>query len=708
MSEIRNNNNNNSGGILRVVARSPSAYTAGEPNNADGSHGPNGPNGPNNLASNGPDGKSNGRVWGAGWTRAGQIVGGVAVTGALVGLTHLAKKTVSAYLWPDHPRRARVPKVRLDQTTWRCPSHADHDVAPSAQGLATSVEGILSDCIDRAIKSRGGGRLARFLRGYKDVKDGIAFWYEAKGGDTMQTVRSHLHLCLSRLALDPDVIATALYAGFEYARIGALRGRAESLGSDLDDREYGLPMEIEQKRVAASRGDMWDVTMCCGHSASKWYCERYQRAIAAASRVVVYRTDQWNSLHEDGVEGAWLPSRDDFGRRADLEAATCTAAETDAVSLCAEFRAKSAQRVGIMVFSDGRPGGAVWSEMSEDFDANVVVNVGVYTTHESAVVSAWLRGECPAGPAGPAGADGNRERADSIRRHFQATIASRWSSSARTKEYDMYGDVWVVRNAVLDTTRYGPRNADGSASNLQSAKLIPMNLTNATNVTLVFVNVRVDANGAERSLDLAVKAGLDAMIVEGVSVAIVAVDPPVGGAQGIVNGALAERPNEPKSHEGEQAFGMISARQAGDDHIGFYGPNLVDARPRQPHPELAVPLDSTAQSAYHTTSACSHSLLRECTYNETTAPPSGHSVPVAPRSRLPMDAHTTRGHYFSAVRFAAQVNPPPTQYAYASGNGQGRTRQGYAQQGYAQQGYPQQGYPQLVFGSSTRAASRFV
>ena len=441
--------------------------------------------------------------------------------------------------------------------------------------------------------------------------------------------------------------------------------------------------------------------MCLCPEAKREYFARYQRAIAAASRVVVYRSDQWNSLH--GGEITWLPSRDNFGRRAGLEAATCTAAENDAVSLCAEFRAKSAQRVGIMVFSDGPPGGAVWNASSADVD--VVDDVGGYTTHESAVVSAWLRGECPAGPAG---ADAHGGRADRIRRHFQATIASRWSSSARSNEYDMHGDVWVVRDAVLDTTRYGPRNAKSSASDLQSAEAIPPNLTNVTNVTLVFVNVRWDASGAGRSQNVSVRSGLDAMIVEGVSVAIVAVDA-VGavGAQLIVNRALAERPVEPKSHEGEQALDIISDisdMQAGEDDIrGRY--NLVDARHVQEHKESPVPLHATIMS-YNTgvSRGRLHLPLQEMLERseEESTLSSRHSAPLATKP-LPVDENT-RGHYFSAVCIAPQVNPRPTQEAHH--HGQGRTRQGYAQQGYPRQGFPQ--VHRLVFGSSTRAASRFV
>ena len=678
-----------SGGILRVVARSPSAYAAGEPN---------GPNGPNDT--NGPDGNLNGRGWGVGWTRAGQIAGGVARTVAVGSVAYLAKKAVSAYLWPDHPRRAQVPKVRLDQTTWRCPGYDDHGVVPSASGLATSVARILDKCIEKAIKSRAGGDLASSPRSYKGVEteNGVLFWYEAKGGATMPTVRSHLHLCLSygdaSARLDPEVIATALYAGFEFARIGTLRRPAE----EFERGAYGSAHAIKSTKVAASMGDRWDVTMCCGHSAPKDYCERYQRAIAAASRVVVYRADQW--VRSDGGKGAWPPrtSRDSLGRQVAVEAATCIREKTDAVSLCEEYRAKSTQRVGIMVFSDGRPGGAVWDQMRGGFDGNVVVGNNPLATHESAVVSAWLRGECPAGPAG---ADGVRDR-DRVRRHFQATIASRWSNARLgtndplTRRYDRYGDVWVVRDAALDTTQYGHSLAvlasdrDGEA--LKSTK--------ATNVTLVFVNVNVNVEaeahtGGARSVELAVRAGLDAMIVEGVSVAIVAPDDlDETDLVRIVNRELSGPPNEPKSDESGHAFGMQDMPR-GDAlrELGLKPESGARNLLHEPAvgPRSHTPAVSQMMIGRHANSGGNWAYEDE-------------SLEPIPRKRgvAALDdviSSTTRGHYFSAVHIATLVNPAARGYQ----------QQGYQQQGYPQQGYPQQQYePHEDFGSSTRAGSRFV
>ena len=700
---------NSSGGILRVVARSPSAYTAGEPN------------GPNDT--NGPDGNLNGRGWGVGWTRAGQIAGGVAggVAGtvAVGGVAYLAKKAASAYLWPDHPRRAQVPTVRLKRDRDLCSTldNAGSGEALTAGNAATKVGSLVSKICLRSTfeknetllvgaivaKTRKFGSNTSKSNPRTDEAIALQFTHyytvSSKKGNkivvTTPTIPFYLRLCLSTRTtsggdgaqmsqLDPEVAVTAMYAGFEYAHIGFLRTPNDAGGSGpFDD---AATETNKSKYAAASRADRWDVTMCVCPRATNEYFARYQRAIAAASRVVVYRADQW--VRSDGGKGA---SRDSLGQVA-VDAARCAAVRTDAISLCAEFRAKSTQRVGIMVFSDGRPGGAVWDNLI----GNVADGNNPLTTHESAVVGAWLRGECPAGPTGRAGAEVQDER-ESIRRHFQATIASRWSngehdtSSPHDHRYDRYGDVWVVRDAALDTTQYDHSHGVGD---LVSAADVPKSTkaTNVTNVTLVFVNVNAEApTGGARLVELAVRAGLDAMIVEGVSVAIVAPDDFDGiGLVGIVDRALGERPNEPAaSDESGQAFGMPAGGELRE--LGLKNESVVP----EPTHEPAVPVATSFHTSLESQMLDQHanSSRGAWAYAEARLEPIRRRHGV---TELDNVSSRTRGGYFSAVRIATLVNPA-------------QIARPYKQKGYQQQGYPQQQYdPYQVFGSSARAGSRFV
>ena len=422
-------------------------------------------------------------------------------------------------------------------------------------------------------------------------------------------------------------------------------------------------------KVAASRGDRWHVTMCCGHSSPPSYCARYQRAIDAASRVVVYRADQWG--RSVGGKGAWSPrtSRDYLRRHVAVEAARCIRETKDAVSLCEEYRAKSTQRVGIMVFSDGRPGGAVFDEVI----GNVANGNNPLTTHESAVVSAWLRGECPAGRAGAEDGDGR----DRVRRHFQATIASRWSNARlgtnnpHTRRYDGYGDVWVVRDAALDTTRYDHSSAvDDLARDGEALKS-----TKATNVTLVFVNVNVDAHtGGARSVELAVRA-LDLYETDLVR---------------IVNRELSDLPNEPAaSDESKQAFGMPAGGELRE--LGLKNESVVP----EPTHEPAVPVATSFHTSLESQMLDQHanSSRGAWAYAEARLEPIRRKHFV---TELDNVSSRTRGGYFSAVRIATLVNPA-------------QIARPYKQKGYQQQGYPQQQYdPYQVFGSSARAGSRFV
>jgi len=174
------------------------------------------------------------------------------------------------------------------------------------------------------------------------------------------------------------------------------------------------------------------------------------------------------------------------------------------------------------------------------------------------------------------------------------------------------------------------------------------------------------------------------MIVEGVSVAIVALGLEVSGLVHIVDIALSDPPNEPAaSDESEPAFGM----QPGDElhELAPKNEGGVPERLYEPAVSLAprVPTYSVAQGVdQHVNSGGNLAYSEECL----------ETIRQSGVTELDDLRATTRGgHYFSSVHIATTVNPAPTSRRYQ------------------QQDNPQ---PRLmvgqVFGSSARAGSRFV
>jgi hypothetical protein len=189
----------------------------------------------------------------------------------------------------------------------------------------------------------------------------------------------------------------------------------------------------------------------------------------------------------------------------------------DAVSVCERY---DHCKVGLMIAGNsGRPGGAVGG-IGGRVDLSQVRDD--HRTQEESVVSSWMKGEC-------------NDDENAMHELFRRTIAGMWGmvnptgTDHRTiqgvdytrAEPEEYGDAWVVRDATLRVPRKG---------------------TQPTRATLVFVSgpnaaaARSSTGSATRTLNrtmkeyerfregvkYAVRAGLDAMIREGVEVALVA------------------------------------------------------------------------------------------------------------------------------------------------------------------------------------------
>ena len=193
----------------------------------------------------------------------------------------------------------------------------------------------------------------------------------------------------------------------------------------------------------------------------------------------------------------------------------------DAVAVCANYAQN--KKVGVMVAGNsGRPAGSVGND---DEVAGVVrpcdqVHEG-HKTQEESVVSSWMLGEC--------------RTCDAMGALFRRTIAARWGmktinatdhETIQGVDYtkaspEDYADAWVVRDATMLVPKTGAE----------------------TKATLVFVsgpnvgNGGTDTGSMQRTrngemarnyalflegVKCAVRAGLDAMIVEGVDVALVA------------------------------------------------------------------------------------------------------------------------------------------------------------------------------------------
>jgi hypothetical protein len=208
--------------------------------------------------------------------------------------------------------------------------------------------------------------------------------------------------------------------------------------------------------------------------------------------------------------------------------AVATPETGDAVTVCAGPK-NSGKKVGLMVAGNsGRPAGDIG-----DDDHVAGKNAPCDTVHEDhetqeeSVVSSWMFGEC-----------GSVTSCGEMGALFRRTIAARWGMTrAHTKDaadYETiqgvdytkatpedYGDAWVVRRAKLlvpvtgaKTTATlvfvsGPNVGDGGTptGSMQRTR----NATMAKDYALFREGVKC-----------AVRAGLDAMILEGVDVALVA------------------------------------------------------------------------------------------------------------------------------------------------------------------------------------------
>ena len=188
----------------------------------------------------------------------------------------------------------------------------------------------------------------------------------------------------------------------------------------------------------------------------------------------------------------------------------------DAVAVCERYAQN--KKVGVMVAGNsGRPAGNVGND---DEVAGDQVHEG-HKTQEESVVSSWMLGECMT--------------CDAMGALFRRTIAARWGmktinatdhETIQGVDYtkaspEDYADAWVVRDATMLVPKTGAE----------------------TKATLVFVsgpnvgNGGTDTGSMQRTrngemarnyalflegVKCAVRAGLDAMIVEGVDVALVA------------------------------------------------------------------------------------------------------------------------------------------------------------------------------------------
>ena len=201
----------------------------------------------------------------------------------------------------------------------------------------------------------------------------------------------------------------------------------------------------------------------------------------------------------------------------------------DAVTVCAKYAQN--KKVGIMVAGNsGRPAGSVGR------DDDVVcgkVHEG-HKTQEESVVSSWMLGECGS-------AQTNCAEMGAL---FRRTIAARWGmvhvngtdhetiqgvdyTSAKPEDY---ADAWVVRDAKLLV----PETKGASSLQKTSATLVFVsgpNVGNGGTPTGTPTGSMQRTRNAKMAQDYAlflegvkcaVRAGLDAMILEGVDVALVA------------------------------------------------------------------------------------------------------------------------------------------------------------------------------------------
>ena len=272
---------------------------------------------------------------------------------------------------------------------------------------------------------------------------------------------------------------------------------------------------------------------------------RYERAFVAARRVCEYRRpDPPLAALEGGSVDAVRHSRAPMRK----ECAAASMRSEGAVELCALLTIPSS-RAGIVVAADGscQARGLVkrglrsprnGSGVHFSVDASAVMRED-HATQEDTVVSAWLRGEC----------DGD-DREARMSELFFATIAYRWgaassgsSATGRAQGVDYtttttsagdFGDAWVVRDAKLR------RAGTEATAHLVFVIWPSAALTSGANERDEKKNLFVDC------VRVSVRAGLDAMIREGVGLALVTRVPCVEdeGAHAISDAAFVALVNE--------------------------------------------------------------------------------------------------------------------------------------------------------------------
>lgn len=258
---------------------------------------------------------------------------------------------------------------------------------------------------------------------------------------------------------------------------------------------------------------------------------RYERAFVAARRVCEYRRPDPPLAALEGGSVDSVDSVDSVRHsRAPMrkECAAASMRSEGAVELCVLLLGESrpthpSSRAGIVVAADGscQARGVVKRGVDSprngrgvhfSVDASAVMRED-HATQEATVVSAWLRGEC----------DGD-DREARMSELFFATIAYRWgvessgsSATGRAQGVDYttttsaadFGDAWVVRDAKLR------RAGTEATAHLVFVIWPSAALTSGANENDEKKNFFVDC------VRVSVRAGLDAMIREGVGLALV-------------------------------------------------------------------------------------------------------------------------------------------------------------------------------------------
>ena len=318
-------------------------------------------------------------------------------------------------------------------------------------------------------------------------------------------------------------------------------------GAEIDARAFYAA--VASLPVADSRRLTVDVCMLVDASEG---LDRYQRAFAAARRVCEYRRPTPPRLAAIASLVSQPPPVLVSHARAPKRT-TCAVADMRdeaAVHLCASD--SSSALVGIMVAADGGRPARDLVRVDGNGGGYVSVDAGAmareeHATHEEVVVSAWMRGECEAG------------NSDAMNELFWATIAYRWGvvhaaergndaktepktktkstetiqnvDYAKTTSAADFGDAWVVRDARLRLagTRataalvfvIGPNASSGDGKG-SSGRTRNAALTSGAK------KGRKESDEGNKRKDffvecvrVSVRAGLDAMIREGVGLALV-------------------------------------------------------------------------------------------------------------------------------------------------------------------------------------------